>query len=78
MPLSILFGFAGGLAGGWAMGWWKSSEGPRVVEPEEEQDLDLEEQPKVSGLRLAKQRRDNRSRRRTQKPTVTFGGFLRR
>jgi hypothetical protein len=78
VPLSILLGFAGGIAGGWAMGWWKSSEGPRVVESQEEEDLDLEEQPRVSGLRLAKQRRDNRSRKRTQKPQVIFGGFLRR
>lgn len=78
VPLSILLGFAGGVAGGWAMGWWKSSEGPRVVESEEEEDLDVEEQPRVSGLRLAKQRRDNRSRKRTQRPLVTFGGFLRR
>lgn len=79
VPLSILLGFAGGVAGGWAMGWWKSSEGPRVVESEEEQDLDvLEEQPRVSGLRLAKQRRDNRTRRRIQTPTVLFGGFLKR
>ena len=79
VPLSILLGFAGGLAGGWAMGWWKSSEGPRVVEPEEEKEIDMVDgEYKVSGLRLAKQRRDNRSRKRTQSSQVFFGGFLRR
>lgn len=79
VPLCILLGFVGGVAGGWVVGWWKSSEGPIPVAPQEEKDLDLlEEQPRVSGLRLAKQRRDSRSRRRSPSTLIPFSNFLRR
>jgi hypothetical protein len=80
VPLSILLGFAGGLAGGWAYGWWKSSEGPREVEPEDEEDLEVleERSPRRGGLRLAKQRREAKARKRSQTFSVPFSGFLRR
>lgn len=78
VPLSILLGLAGGIGGGWVMGWWKSSEGP-LETPEEEQESELiEEKPKVKGLRLARERREARFRRRSSGTAMPFANFLRR
>jgi hypothetical protein len=79
VPLCILLGFAGGVAGGWVVGWWKSTDGPIEVEITQERELEqMEEQPRVSGLRLAKQRRDSRARRRSPSTLIPFSNFLRR
>lgn len=80
VPLCILLGFTGGLAGGWVVGWWKSSEGPIEAPPVEEQEFELVEDrsSKAGGLRLAKQRREARSRRRSQGYSLPFSNFLRR
>jgi hypothetical protein len=78
VPLSIILGLAGGLAGGKVFGWWKSKEGPRELPAEETQELELEEQPRTGGLRLAKQERDSRARKRSQSPLTPFGNLLRR
>jgi hypothetical protein len=77
VPLSILLGAAGGIAAGWVIGWWKTNDAPRDLEPEEIEDS--EELPtKVSGLRLAKQKRDARTRKRAQRPQLSFSNFFRR
>ena len=78
VPLCIFLGMVGGLGGGWVFGWWKSVEGPRE-EPEEERELEIvEEKPRVRGLRLAKEQRDTRLRRRSQGASIPFANFLRR
>lgn len=62
VPLSILFGAAGGLAGALVIGWWKTKDDPNALRPsipDESEELE-NTSPKVSGLRLAKQRRDAR------------------
>lgn len=65
--LSIFLGAVGGLAGGVVFGWWKSTDGPLEAPPVKEREPEeLEEpRPKVSGLRLAKQRRDARDQKRS-------------
>jgi hypothetical protein len=78
VPLSIILGLAGGLAGGKVFGWWKSKEGPREIPPEEIEEMEPEERPRVGGLRLAKQERDSRARRRSQNLLTPFGNLLRR
>ncbi len=82
VPLCILLGFAGGLGGGWIYGWWKSTEGPKEVDlEEEEQELELSEDKPLreTGLRrLAERRRDTRDRRRSQTPAISFGNFFSR
>lgn len=81
VPLCILLGFAGGLGGGWVYGWWKSAEGPREVDLDVEQELELlEDKPfRETGLRrLAERRRDARSKRRSPTPAISFSNFFRR
>ncbi|MBE9126191.1 MULTISPECIES: hypothetical protein [unclassified Coleofasciculus] len=65
VPFSILAGAVGGFAGGWVYGWWKTKDEPQEVEPEEEEET--EDTPvRLRGLKLAKQRRDARAKRRSQ------------
>ncbi|HEY9901699.1 MAG TPA: hypothetical protein V6D43_04610 [Candidatus Sericytochromatia bacterium] len=66
VPLSILFGAAGGLAGALVMGWWKTKDDPNALMqliPDESEELE-NTSLKVSGLRRAKQRRDARRQNR--------------
>ncbi|HEY9637361.1 MAG TPA: hypothetical protein V6D14_28430 [Coleofasciculaceae cyanobacterium] len=80
VPLSILLGLAGGLGGGLVIGWWKTKDNPNDLQPVEP-DVEEEEGPaKVSGLRLAKQRRDEaKGRRRSQRSlTSSFTSFLKK
>lgn len=69
VPLSIFLGLVGGAAGGWVVGWWNTKDKPsETLEVQGEQvDEQREKREKVTGLRLAKQRRDaakSRSQRR--------------
>jgi hypothetical protein len=66
VPLSILFGAVGGFAGGWVDAWWHSKdEPPSQPQPEETPDAEViaEPPPKISGLRRAKLRREERTKR---------------
>ena len=64
VPLSILLGFAGGLASGLVVGWWKTKDEPSDLKSTNAEELE-ESSPKVSGLHLAKQRRDKRAKNRS-------------
>jgi hypothetical protein len=79
VPLSIFLGAAGGLASALVVGWWKTKDEPIEPQPVEINDLD-ENFPRVSGLRLAKQRRDaktqNRTRYRTKRLLMPFSRFF--
>ena len=77
VPLSILLGAAGGMAAGWVIGWWKTKDDPTDLEPEEIEEFG-DKAEKVSGLRLAKQKRDARTRKRAQRPQISFSSFFRR
>jgi hypothetical protein len=68
VALSILLGAAGGLAAGWVFGWWKSKDEPMELKSEKtEESEETSPRRKVSGLRLASQRRSNtKSRRRSE------------
>jgi hypothetical protein len=78
VPLSILLGLAGGLGAGWVIGWWKTKDDPKDLLPPEPQEE--EKTPaKVSGLRLAKQRRDTaKAKKRSQGSLTSLGGFLKK
>lgn len=81
VPFSILVGAVGGIAGGWVVAWWKSKDEPSTVpsEPEDEPEDEPEEPPaKLSGLSLAKQRRDAKARKRSQKRPTPLTGLLNR
>jgi hypothetical protein len=75
--LSIFLGAVGGLAGGVVFGWWKSTDGPLEATPvKREKPKELEETPpKVSGLRLAKQRRDAKTQKRSAGLLPSFRFF---
>jgi len=79
VPLSILLAIAGGFAGGWVIGWWNTKDQPSDLQPEGLQESkNLDEKPtRISGLRLAKQRRDaSRSRDRLPSLPTPFSGFF--
>lgn len=79
VPLCILLGAAGGFGGAVVIGWWKSKDEAISSQPEEPEDVEeIEDSPaRVSGLRAARQRRDARTRRRSQGFLMPFN-FLRR
>lgn len=66
VPLSILLGAIAGLAGGWIIAWWKSTDEPNSSEPPP---TEIPEEPpaKLSGLRLAKQKRDAQKKKRSRR-----------
>lgn len=78
VPLCILLGAAGGLAGGWVIGWWNTKDEPRNFKPDnlEEPEESEERYARVSGLRLAKQKRGARTRNRSQGWQIPFSGFF--
>ena len=62
ITLSIFYGALGGLAGGWIFAWWKSKEGP--TQPQPIASLSFKAKfTKLSGLRLAKQKRDAKTKK---------------
>ncbi|MGB7443077.1 MAG: hypothetical protein WA919_18585 [Coleofasciculaceae cyanobacterium] len=63
IPLCILLGAIGGVAGGWIFDWWKSKDQPSDTSASDSEDL-KDTTTELSGLRLAKQRRDTQARRR--------------
>ncbi|MEQ8752046.1 MAG: hypothetical protein RID09_00825 [Coleofasciculus sp. G1-WW12-02] len=77
VPFSILVGAVGGIAGGWVVAWWKSKDEPSTV-PSEPQDEPEEPPVKLSGLSLAKQRREAKARKRSQKRPTSLTGLLNR
>jgi hypothetical protein len=78
--LSIFLGAVGGLAGGVVFGWWKSTDGPlelptaKAEKPKKPKELE-ETPPKVGGLRLAKQRRDAKTHKRSPGVLPSFKFF---
>lgn len=79
VPFSILMGAVGGFAGGWVFSWWKSKDESVAIESEEPEES--EEIPvRVSGLTLAKQRRDAQKAKKgsLQRSVTLFGGLLKR
>ncbi len=86
VPFSILMGAVGGFAGGWVFSWWKSKDEPVTIqseEPEESEEIPV----KLSGLTLAKQRRDDRKAKQDaqkakkgvpQRSVTLFGGLSKR
>ena len=77
VPFSIVVGAVGGMAGGWVVAWWNSKDEPKQA-PSEPQDEPEEAPVKLSGLALAKQRRDARARKRSQKGSIPLTGLLNR
>jgi len=77
VPFSIVVGAVGGIAGGWVVAWWNSKDKPQKVSSES-QDEQEEAPIKVSGLTLAKQRREARARKRSQKSSIPLTGLLNR
>lgn len=76
VPFSIVVGAVGGIAGGWVVAWWNSKE--KSINPSSESEDELEEVPvKLSGLSLAKQRRDAK-KKRVQKSPLSFMELLNR
>jgi membrane protease YdiL (CAAX protease family) len=73
VALSILLGMAAGLGGGWVFGWWKTKDDPKDLQPVESQKVEEPTPRKVSGLRLAKQRRDAaKAKRGSQGSPISF------
>ncbi|MEQ8540528.1 MAG: hypothetical protein RIB93_24115 [Coleofasciculus sp. D1-CHI-01] len=77
VPFSIVVGAVGGIASGWVVAWWNSKDEPKEA-PSEPQDEPEEAPVKLSGLTLAKQRRDARARKRSQKNSTPLTGLLNR
>lgn len=77
VPFSIVVGAVGGIASGWVVAWWNSKDEPSTA-PSEPQDEPEETPVKLSGLTLAKQRRDARARKRSQKSSIPLTGLLNR
>ncbi|MEQ9368986.1 MAG: hypothetical protein RIG63_08130 [Coleofasciculus chthonoplastes F3-SA18-01] len=77
VPFSIVVGAVGGIASGWVVAWWNSKDQPSPA-PSEPQDEPEEAPVKLSGLALAKQRRDARARKRVQKSSIPLTGLLNR
>ncbi|HEY9652507.1 MAG TPA: hypothetical protein V6C95_17750 [Coleofasciculaceae cyanobacterium] len=78
VPLSILLGAAGGIAGGWVFGWWQTKDQLIEVTPEEIEATEAspDAPPRVSGLRLAKQRREARAKQRPSGLVTPLSGFF--
>lgn len=70
VPLSILLGMAGGLGGGWVFGWWKTKDDPKDLQPAQPARSEEPTTKKVSGLRLAKQRRDATRAKKTSEGSL--------
>lgn len=58
VPFSILVGAVGGFSGGWIFAWWKAKDEPVKIESEAVEDSEEIIVKSMSGLALAKQRRD--------------------
>jgi hypothetical protein len=76
VPFCILLGAIGGFAGGWVAAWWKSKDDPKDLEPQPVEEPEIP--PRVSGLRLAKQQRDNKTPQRSQGLIKPLSGFFER
>lgn len=75
IPLSIFLGAIGGLAGGSVVAWWKSKDEPSAAKPaatEAPQEIPA----KLSGFRLAKQKRDNKAKNRRSSGRQGVAGLL--
>ncbi|HBL62973.1 MAG TPA: hypothetical protein DDZ80_32770 [Cyanobacteria bacterium UBA8803] len=77
VPFSIVLGAIGGFGGGWIVAWWKSKDEPSKVTEEEPEEPEVMP-TKVRGLTVAKQQRESRIRKRSQKRQTALSGFLRR
>ncbi|NEP00071.1 MAG: hypothetical protein F6K58_15605 [Symploca sp. SIO2E9] len=77
VELSILLGAIGGAAGGWIVSWWNSKDASAPSKQVEEQQEE-ERSSSLSGLRLAKRRRDARKLRRSRSLATTFSSLLKR
>jgi hypothetical protein len=79
VPFSIVVGAVGGIASGWVVAWWNSKDEPSTAPSDSEPQDEPEEAPvKLSGLALAKQRREARARKRSQKSSIPLTGLLNR
>lgn len=77
ITLSVFFGAMGGLAGGWIFAWWKSKDQPSQTQPTARQSSD-KGLTRMSGLRLAKQKRDEKSGKRGLSGRKVFSSLLRK
>lgn len=78
VSLSILLGAAGGIAGGWVFGWWQTKDQLIEVTPEEIEATEAspDAPPRVSGLRLAKHRREARAKQRPSRLIKPLSSFF--
>jgi hypothetical protein len=77
IPLSIFMGAVAGLAGGWIVTWLKSKDRPRKLASGETEEPE-ENSRKVRGLRLAKEQRDIKAKKRNQRLMVPPKWFSRK
>ncbi|NEO30740.1 MAG: hypothetical protein F6K36_09965 [Symploca sp. SIO3C6] len=80
VELSILLGAIGGATGGFIVSWWNSKDASAPSTPVEDDQEQQEERSSssMSGLRLAKQRRDAKKLRRSRSLATTFSSLLKR